>query len=69
MGRRRIVVTGLGHISPVGNTVAEAWANLLTCCRSDQTVCVIRISSSAAKVTANTNKWANDAKRFSTSNF
>ena len=29
MTRRRVVVTGLGCISPVGNTVAEAWANLL----------------------------------------
>ena len=26
---RRVVVTGLGLISPVGNTVAEGWANLL----------------------------------------
>jgi 3-oxoacyl-[acyl-carrier-protein] synthase II len=26
--RRRVVVTGLGVISPVGNTVAEAWENL-----------------------------------------
>ena len=29
MTRRRVVVTGLGVISPVGNTVAEAWDNLL----------------------------------------
>ena len=29
MSRRRVVVTGLGHISPVGNTVAEGWANLV----------------------------------------
>ncbi len=29
MTRRRVVVTGLGCISPVGNTVAESWANLL----------------------------------------
>jgi 3-oxoacyl-[acyl-carrier-protein] synthase II len=29
MNRRRVVVTGLGLISPVGNTVAQAWANLL----------------------------------------
>ncbi|KKB64142.1 3-oxoacyl-ACP synthase [Robbsia andropogonis] len=26
---RRVVVTGLGHISPVGNTVADGWANLV----------------------------------------
>ena len=29
MSRRRVVVTGLGCISPVGNTVAENWTNLL----------------------------------------
>jgi 3-oxoacyl-[acyl-carrier-protein] synthase II len=29
MSRRRVVVTGLGCISPVGNTVSEAWANVL----------------------------------------
>jgi 3-oxoacyl-[acyl-carrier-protein] synthase II len=29
MSRRRVVVTGLGCISPVGNTVPEAWANVL----------------------------------------
>lgn len=27
--RRRVVVTGLGCISPVGNTVGQAWANIL----------------------------------------
>lgn len=29
MTRRRVVVTGLGIISPVGNTLKEAWANIL----------------------------------------
>ena len=29
MSRRRVVVTGLGCVSPVGNTVAENWSNLL----------------------------------------
>src|SRR3954466_11732543 len=29
MNSRRVVVTGLGLISPVGNTVAEGWANIL----------------------------------------
>ena len=28
MSRRRVVVTGLGLISPVGNSVEQAWANL-----------------------------------------
>jgi len=29
MSRRRVVVTGLGCISPVGSTVADAWSNIL----------------------------------------
>ena len=29
MSRRRVVVTGMGLVSPVGNSVSEAWANLL----------------------------------------
>ncbi|GAB3248165.1 beta-ketoacyl-ACP synthase II [Chitinimonas naiadis] len=29
MSKRRVVVTGLGHISPVGNDVSTGWANLL----------------------------------------
>ncbi|HYQ90976.1 MAG TPA: beta-ketoacyl-ACP synthase II, partial [Candidatus Competibacteraceae bacterium] len=27
--KRRVVVTGMGMVSPVGNSVAEAWANIL----------------------------------------
>jgi 3-oxoacyl-[acyl-carrier-protein] synthase II len=29
MSRRRVVITGLGLVSPVGNTVAEGWTNVL----------------------------------------
>ncbi len=29
MSRRRVVVTGLGIVSPVGNGVAEAWSNIV----------------------------------------
>ena len=29
MSKRKVVVTGLGIISPVGNSVAEAWSNIL----------------------------------------
>lgn len=29
MSRRRVVVTGLGMVSPVGNTVQETWENIL----------------------------------------
>jgi len=29
LSRRRVVITGLGIISPVGNTVSDAWSNIL----------------------------------------
>ncbi len=29
MSQRRVVITGLGQVSPVGNSVADAWQNLL----------------------------------------
>ncbi|NJN52974.1 MAG: beta-ketoacyl-ACP synthase II, partial [Gammaproteobacteria bacterium] len=29
MNRRRVVVTGLGVLSPIGNTVAQSWDNAL----------------------------------------
>ena len=29
MSRRKVVVTGLGIVSPVGNTIAEAWENIV----------------------------------------
>src|ERR1700754_1792936 len=29
MSKRRVVVTGLGMISPVGNDVATAWSNIV----------------------------------------
>src|SRR5690348_1088942 len=29
VGRRRVVVTGMGVLSPVGSTVEETWANLV----------------------------------------
>ena len=29
MTRRRVVITGLGLVSPVGNSVAAGWANIL----------------------------------------
>jgi len=29
MARRRVVITGLGCVSPVGNTVAQAWDHIL----------------------------------------
>jgi len=30
LSKRRVVITGMGIVSPVGNTVPEAWANILS---------------------------------------
>ena len=32
MDRRRVVVTGLGAVTPIGNTAEELWASLLQGC-------------------------------------
>lgn len=29
MSKRRVVITGLGIVSPVGNTVSESWENII----------------------------------------
>ena len=29
MSRRRVVITGLGIVAPVGNNIPEAWNNIL----------------------------------------
>jgi beta-ketoacyl-acyl-carrier-protein synthase II len=36
--KRRVVVTGLGAVTPVGNSVAEAWSNLLAGCSGIDTI-------------------------------
>ena len=35
---RRVVVTGLGAVTPVGNCVAESWTNLLAGCSGIDTI-------------------------------
>lgn len=50
MSRRRVVVTGLGCISPVGNTVAENWANLLAGQSGIDLITKFDASQSACKI-------------------
>ena len=50
MSRRRVVVTGLGCISPVGNTVAENWANLLAGQSGIDLITKFDTSQSACKI-------------------
>lgn len=50
MSRRRVVVTGLGCISPVGNTVAQAWENLLAGTSGIRQISKFDASSFACKI-------------------
>ncbi|WP_294768459.1 beta-ketoacyl-ACP synthase II [uncultured Rhodoferax sp.] len=50
MSRRRVVVTGLGCISPVGNTVADAWSNLLAGKSGIDTITKFDASAMACKI-------------------
>ena len=50
MSRRRVVVTGLGIISPVGNTVAEAWQNIVAGKSGIATITRFDASTFASKI-------------------
>ncbi len=50
MTRRRVVVTGLGIISPVGNTVAEAWGNIVAGRSGIATITKFDASAMAARI-------------------
>lgn len=50
MARRRVVITGLGIVSPVGNSVEEAWQNLLAGRSGIDTVSRFDISVFASKI-------------------
>jgi 3-oxoacyl-[acyl-carrier-protein] synthase II len=45
MTQRRVVVTGLGCISPVGNTVSESWTNLLAGTSGIETITSFDVSA------------------------
>ena len=47
--RRRVVVTGLGCVSPVGNSVAESWSNLLAGRSGIETITSFDTSALAVK--------------------
>ena len=47
---RRVVVTGLGAVTPVGNTVAEAWSNLLAGCSGIDTLTLFDASNFGVRI-------------------
>src|SRR3979490_2743109 len=48
--QRRVVVTGLGAVSPVGNTTPEAWANLLAGCSGIDTIPLFDTSAFGVRI-------------------
>lgn len=50
MADRRVVVTGLGAVTPVGNTVAESWNNLLAGCSGIDTISLFDASGFAVRI-------------------
>ncbi|UFS56354.1 beta-ketoacyl-ACP synthase II [Comamonadaceae bacterium M7527] len=50
MSRRRVVVTGLGCVSPVGNTVEQSWSNLLAGRSGIDTITSFDTSAFACKI-------------------
>ncbi len=47
---RRVVVTGLGAVTPVGNSVPETWANLLAGCSGIDTLTLFDTSAFSVKI-------------------
>src|SRR6266851_8714246 len=47
---RRVVVTGLGAVTPVGNSVAETWTNLLAGCSGIDTITLFDTSAFAVRI-------------------
>lgn len=50
MSRRRVVITGLGAVSPIGNTVDESWSNLIKGCSGIATVTRFDASALPARI-------------------
>ncbi|VVD79805.1 3-oxoacyl-[acyl-carrier-protein] synthase 2 [Pandoraea nosoerga] len=62
VSRRRVVITGLGLISPVGNTVAEGWENLVA--GRSGIANITKFDASAHKV-----RFAGEVKNFETEKY
>lgn len=61
MSRRRVVVTGLGIVCPVGNTVAEAWASIMAGRSGIGTITRFDASPYAAQIAGEVKDFAIDS--------
>ena len=50
MTRRRVVVTGLGAVTPAGNDVAESWSNVLAGRSGIGTIAVFDVSAFSSRI-------------------
>ena len=73
MSRRRVVVTGLGLVSPVGNSVPEAWENIIAgksgiapITRFDASALSVRIAGEVKGFDVTTYLSAKEARRMDT---
>ena len=73
MSRRRVVVTGLGIVSPVGIGVADAWANILAARSGVARITRFDASAFPSKIAAevkdfDVSRWlsAKEARRYDT---
>ena len=62
MDKRRVVVTGLGCISPVGNTVDEFWSSLLSGKSGVSNIDVFDASQMSVKFSASIDNF--DAEKY-----
>ncbi len=58
--KRRVVITGLGCVSPVGNTVASSWESLLNARSGVSTVSLFDASSFPSRIAGEVKKFEED---------
>lgn len=56
--RRRVVVTGMGCVTPLGHTVDELWSNLMKCSSAVDTTTLFDASAFPTKISAEVRDWS-----------
>ncbi len=56
--RRRVVVTGMGCVTPLGHTVDELWANLMACKSAVRPTTLFDASAFPTKISAEVRDWS-----------
>ncbi|TWT46832.1 beta-ketoacyl-[acyl-carrier-protein] synthase family protein [Botrimarina hoheduenensis] len=56
--RRRVVVTGMGCVTPLGHTVDQLWANMLACKSAVKSTTLFDASAFPTKISAEVRDWS-----------